>query len=76
MCKSTMAGVTSTKDVLVTIDNHGEKEAFRLPKSDGIYIWARSMFDVIKLDESVQEFPCRENADVRASVGRWLHSEN
>lgn len=65
-------GVCPTKDVLVTIDNHGKKEAFRLPKSDGIYIWARSMFDVIKLDESVQEFPCKLKVEFNSDLDDYV----
>ena len=41
-------------------------------KSDGIYIWARSMFDVIKLDESVQEFPCKLRVEFNSDLDDYV----
>ena len=52
-------GICPTGDVLVTIDNHGDKVAMRLPKSETIYIWARSMFDLIKTEPFINQFPCK-----------------
>ena len=65
-------GICPTKDVLITIDKHGEKEAVRLPKSDGIFVWARSMFDLIKQDETVQEFPCKLKVEFNSDLDDYI----
>ena len=65
-------GICPTKDVLITIDKHGEKEAVRLPKSDGIFVWARSMFDLIRQDESVQEFPCKLKVEFSSDLDDYV----
>ena len=65
-------GICPTKDVLVTIDKHGDKEAVRLPKSDGIFIWARSMFDLIRQNETVQEFPCKLKVEFNSDLDDYV----
>ena len=65
-------GICPTKDVLITIDKYGEKEAVRLPKSDGIFVWARSMFDLIRQDEMVQEFPCRLRVEFNSDLDDYV----
>ena len=65
-------GICPTKDVLITIDKHGEKEAVRLPKSDGIFVWARSMFDLIRQNETVQEFPCKLKVEFNSDLDDYV----
>ena len=65
-------GICPTKDVLVTIDKHGEKEAVRLPKSDVIFVWARSMFDLIRQNETVQEFPCKLKVEFNSDLNDYV----
>ena len=65
-------GICPTKDVLITIDKHGEKEAVRLPKSDGIFVWSRSMFDLIRQDETVQEFPCKLKVEFNSDLDDYV----
>lgn len=65
-------GVCPSGDVLVTIDQSGEKVAVRLPKSDNMTAWGTSIVNMMVQNPEIEQFPCKLIVEYNLDLGDYI----
>ena len=65
-------GVCPTGEVLVTIDQSGKKVAVRLPNSENITIWGKTVVDMMVNHPELEQFPCKLKVEYNLFTGEYM----
>ncbi len=65
-------GVCPTGEVLVTIDQSGKKVAVRLPNSENITIWGKTVVDMMVNHPELEQFPCKLKVEYNSFINDYI----